>query len=194
MRLENWLGTNCYGELLKLETVLLSLYLQRAGNPVDALLMLLKWSESLPSFFWITAVTFSGPSAFTPAACSLQSTGVVVLKHKLDHVTPLLISFLTTFPLAHSDPAVLTSLLFLRHARHFPALRLLHWLFSLPAKLLSQISILPPTPFLQVFARISPQWHLPWTCFLKLQTCSTTALWMSLILLYLLLFIVLIIF
>lgn len=134
-----------------------------------------------------------GPMLWPLQSVLYRATGVIVLKQKSDHITSLLTSFLTTFPLAHSDPAALASLLFLRHARHFSALWLLPWLFSLPGKLLSQIFILPLTPHIQVFAQISPQWHLPWTCFLKLQMCSHHSTLDVLILLHLL-FIVLIIF
>ena len=116
-------------ELLEVEKILYSLYPPRPRSTIDAMWMLLNWCEAPPSFFWITVVTSSWPPAF--ALAPLQSilyraTAVSFSKHKSDHVTLLLTSFLTAFSLAPSDPAALASLLFLRHTRHTPALGLLH--------------------------------------------------------------------
>ena len=62
--------------------------------------------------------------------CPLQSilcraTAVNFSKHKSDHVTLLLTSFLTASPLASSDAIALAFLPCHRHARHPPVLGLL---------------------------------------------------------------------
>lgn len=117
-------------ELLELETIS-SLYPHRSRNTVDALKCCSGLSHHHLSSEFLKRC-FTGPLLAFLHLCSLLSSVTRVISHLYS-------------PISYFSPCSqwsLASLFFPEHARHAPALGLLHWLvLPLPGELLPQVAI-----------------------------------------------------